>query len=47
VTQYFTAWSFFDHFSAVNNVEKGMGVASNQKIAKEEAARRAWVAMGW
>jgi len=43
----FTAWTFFDGFSAVNNVEKGMGVACTQKIAKEEAARRAWVAMGW
>jgi len=43
----FTAWTFFDGFSAVDNVEKGMGVGSNRKIAKEEAARRAWVAMGW
>jgi dsRNA-specific ribonuclease len=31
----------------VNNVEKGLGVGKTQKIAKEDAARQAWVAMGW
>ncbi len=31
----------------VNGVEKGIGVGKSQKIAKEEAARQAWVAMGW
>lgn len=31
----------------INNVERGIGVGKSQKLAKEEAARRAWLAMGW
>jgi len=31
----------------INNVERGIGVGKSQKNAKEEAARRAWLAMGW
>ncbi|THV07500.1 ribonuclease III [Dendrothele bispora CBS 962.96] len=31
----------------VNNEERGRGVGKNQKIAKEEAARKAWASMGW
>jgi len=31
----------------VNDVEKGRGVGKNQKIAKEDAARQAWAALGW
>lgn len=31
----------------VNGVEKGIGVGKSQKVAKEEAAKQAWVAMGW
>ena len=34
-------------FYLVNNVEKGVGVGRTRKIAKEEAARQAWVAMRW
>lgn len=31
----------------VNGVERGVGVGKSQKVAKEEAARRTWLAMGW
>ena len=31
----------------VDNVEKGVGVAKSQKVAKEEAARQTLVKMGW
>jgi len=31
----------------LSGIERGTGVAKSQKLAKEEAARRAWVAMGW
>ncbi|PFH49820.1 hypothetical protein AMATHDRAFT_62471 [Amanita thiersii Skay4041] len=31
----------------VDNEEKGRGIASNQKVAKEQAAREAWRNMGW
>jgi len=31
----------------INNVERGRGTAKSQKLAKEEAARRAWLTMGW
>jgi dsRNA-specific ribonuclease len=31
----------------VNGVEKGIGIGKSQKVAKEEAAKQAWVAMGW
>ncbi|KAK7465427.1 hypothetical protein VKT23_005405 [Stygiomarasmius scandens] len=31
----------------VNGEERGMGQGKNQKIAKEEAARRAWATLGW
>jgi len=31
----------------MNGEEKGIGVGKSQKIAKEDAARQAWVAMGW
>ena len=34
-------------FCKVNGVEKGIGVGKSQKLAKEEAARQAWAAMGW
>jgi len=32
---------------AVGGTERGVGIAKSQKLAKEEAARRAWVEMGW
>ena len=32
---------------AVSGTERGVGIAKSQKLAKEEAARRAWVEMGW
>lgn len=32
---------------AVNGKECGRGTGKSQKIAKEEAARQAWAAMGW
>jgi dsRNA-specific ribonuclease len=31
----------------VNGYEKGIGIGKNIKLAKEEAARDAWVNMGW
>ncbi|KAJ7110071.1 hypothetical protein C8R44DRAFT_801313 [Mycena epipterygia] len=31
----------------INNIEKGRGTGKNQKMAKEEAARQAFQAMGW
>ncbi|PPQ99570.1 hypothetical protein CVT24_005358 [Panaeolus cyanescens] len=31
----------------INEQERGMGVGKSQKQAKEEAARQAWMAMGW
>lgn len=31
----------------MNGEEKGIGVGKSQKIAKEDAAKQAWVAMGW
>ncbi|KAG6817954.1 hypothetical protein H0H87_012422 [Tephrocybe sp. NHM501043] len=31
----------------VNGAEQGRGVGKSQKLAKEEAARQAWVRMGW
>lgn len=50
----YSKWGFcfgiYYHFNGlfiVNNVERGVGVAGSQKAAKEEAARRAWIAMGW
>ena len=33
--------------SAVNSVEKGQGTGPSKQIAKEEAARQAFYAMGW
>jgi len=31
----------------MNGVERGIGIGKSQKLAKEEAARQAWAAMGW
>ncbi|KAJ7235871.1 hypothetical protein B0H12DRAFT_1140939 [Mycena haematopus] len=31
----------------INGIKKGEGVGKNQKLAKEEAGRHAWQAMGW
>ncbi|KAG5342030.1 hypothetical protein C0989_005710 [Termitomyces sp. Mn162] len=31
----------------MNGVEQGRGTGKSQKVAKEEAARQAWVRMGW
>lgn len=31
----------------INDQERGIGVGKSQKQAKEEAARQAWLAMGW
>jgi dsRNA-specific ribonuclease len=31
----------------MNDAEQGRGVGKSQKAAKEEAARQAWVNMGW
>jgi len=31
----------------MNGQEYGRGSGKSQKIAKEEAARQAWAAMGW
>ncbi|KAG7099637.1 hypothetical protein E1B28_001463 [Marasmius oreades] len=31
----------------INGAERGRGQGKNQKVAKEEAARQAWVNMGW
>ncbi|RXW24466.1 hypothetical protein EST38_g1373 [Candolleomyces aberdarensis] len=31
----------------LNNKEYGRGSGKSQKIAKDEAARKAWAAMGW
>ncbi len=33
--------------SPVNGIEKGQGVGGNKQIAKEQAARAAYYAMGW
>jgi len=31
----------------VNGIAKGVGSGSNKQVAKEEAARQAYYAMGW
>ncbi|TFK41809.1 ribonuclease III domain-containing protein [Crucibulum laeve] len=31
----------------LNGQDRGLGIGKSQKIAKEEAARQAWVSMGW
>lgn len=31
----------------VNGAEQGRGTGRSQKVAKEEAARQAWIKMGW
>uniref|UniRef100_A0A0W0FAU2 DRBM domain-containing protein n=1 Tax=Moniliophthora roreri TaxID=221103 RepID=A0A0W0FAU2_MONRR len=31
----------------IQNIERGQGIGRSQKAAKEEAARQAWVNMGW
>ncbi|KAF5312589.1 hypothetical protein D9619_002795 [Psilocybe cf. subviscida] len=31
----------------MNGIERGRGVGKSMKVAKEEAARQAWAAMGW
>jgi len=31
----------------IDNVERGVGIGKNQKIAKEEAAKNAFITMGW
>jgi len=31
----------------IDGIEQGRGVGKSQKVAKEEAARKAWVNMGW
>ncbi len=37
----------FSDVTLVNDELKGEGIGKNQKLAKEMAAREAWVAMGW
>lgn len=37
----------FLHCSAVNGIQKGVGSGSSKQVAKEEAARQAYYAMGW
>jgi len=33
--------------STVNNVEKGQGTGPSKQLAKEDAAKQAYYAMGW
>ena len=33
--------------TAVNNIEKGQGTGPSKQLAKEEAAKQAFYAMGW
>ena len=34
-------------YATVNNIEKGQGNGPSKQLAKEEAAKQAFYAMGW
>lgn len=44
---YFTSLDYDLYRSQVNSQLRGSGTGRNQKVAKEEAARQAFQAMGW
>jgi ribonuclease-3 len=43
----FLRQAFLPALLVVDGAEKGMGIGKTKKVAMEEAARRALVAMGW
>ena len=51
LVDFLTFWFFSCYFPflkfIVNGVEKGTGSGPSKQLAKEEAARQAYFAMGW